>query len=114
MPWHSSSGTHLCAPTSFLFRLRKANTPDYMKFAAKGTSTYIRSYNSHGPYFGSGAALVVMARNTITKQPGENFFNCYVQISISQGYEANGQSNDALHWGDKRLTHIEAYKVEGK
>ena len=86
-----------------------------MKFAAKDKDTCVRSYQSHGPFWGntSSSAFGIMNNTHYTKKTGENFFTCNVFIDFSSGFDNNGQDNKALHGRDNRLINIEVYTVEG-
>ena len=118
MPWFTSSSiTTISAPTSFLFRLRKANEQDYMKFAAVDTNSGVRSCDNRGPNFGNtsnyNALIIIDSSANITKKSGENFFTCDVSVDFKYGYKNNGQDNNALHGGDNKLINVEVYTVEG-
>ena len=116
IPW-TSTDSNPSGPDAFLFRLKKANAADYMKFAALNTSTSVCSHTNNGPCFGNttGKVALVLFSGTIVKQAGQNFFPCSnMQVNFANGFQQNGQDNNALHGANHQLINIEVYSVEGE
>ena len=117
MPWiNSSNEIALTAPTSFLFRLKKANEADYMTFAAKDENASVLSMNNYGPCFGDSnthrALRFIMGGEETVKKAEENFFRCNMYVDINYGFQTNGKSNNALYGGNTNIINIEVYTVE--
>ena len=115
----TDSGTvYICDPSAFLFRLKKANQRDCMKFLARNDNlcTVVSSFADQGPLFGntSGKAALKFFSGEVTKQAGKPFFVCSnLSVNFANGFQNNGQDNNALTGGNNQLLNIEVYHVEG-
>jgi hypothetical protein len=119
VPWTSTQAYPL-DPQAFLFRLKVANTQNYMKFPAQNAThqTAICSFPQYGPVFGNHGSYVALSffqGNPIAKQGGQNFFTLpNFQVNFAYGFANNGQDNNALHGGNNQIINIEAYTLAGK
>lgn len=104
---------------SFLFRLRKNNAKDYVKYGALQNAAIMSNANNWGPAFGNNAgniALSFMHQNAaIVKAAGQNFFNCTTMtINPAYGYNPLGHGANELNGGSTQMINIEVFEVFGK